>query len=447
MVTLSSTACVLRVLRDRAEIDSQFGRASLGILLVQDVAVVPMMILVTAMAEGGSIGSILGKIALSILLSLLLVTAFYVVFNWLIPRVLIMPTWRQNRDLPVLLTTCMVGAAAVAAHALNLSPALGAFVAGVLLAVSPFAVQIQADIQPLRALFVTLFFAAIGMFGDLGWLLQNIGLVLAIFTAIIAVKVLLVAGLTRLVGLHLQFAVATGFCLSQIGEFAFVLGTIARGDGGPPSLLSHNVFMAMISATILTLFVTPYLVAIGPRVGGWVDRQLIGRWQSRSARATAGSPVSEPTPTTAESEVERMSDTTDGVLIIGFGPAGQRAVQGLLPICQQSLIVIELNIENVEIAQELAIEAHLGDATQTDTLLHAGIQKARMVVITIPNPATVRRVIYNVRHLAPSATIIVRSRYHLYHWTLAQAGADAVVDEEDHVGAQIALEAKKHLEC
>lgn len=436
MAALSSTACVLRVLRDRAEIDSQYGRASLGILLVQDAAVVPLVLIVTALAGGGTVLGIATKMAISILLAVLLVAAFYVLFNWLIPRVLIMPTWRRNRDLPVLLTVCIAGGAAWAAHALQLSPALGAFVAGVLLAVSPFATQIQADIQPLRALLVTLFFAAIGMFGDVIWFFDHLALVVAVLAAIVAGKLVLIAILTRAAGLPLQFAVASGFCLAQIGEFSFVLATIARQDiaGGP--LLSETAFRALVSATILALLITPYLVAAGPRVGSWLERRLRRRGLLRRSVPDSSK---QPEAVTA-GEAGPPSAIADGILIIGFGPAGQRVAEELLAEHRERMVVIDLNIDNVRIAQRYGIEAHVGDATQTEVLQHAGILRARVVIITVPNPAPMRRLIHHVRQLASGVIIVARCRYHIYRWELLRAGAHAVIDEEDHVGKRMAEE-------
>lgn len=431
MTALSSTACVLRVLRDRAELDSQYGRVALGILLVQDAAVVPLVLIVTALAGGGTFGAIAAKMAISIVLATLLVGVFYFVFNWLIPKVLIMPTWRRNRDLPVLLTVCIAGGAAWSANALELSPALGAFVAGVLLAVSPFATQIQADIQPLRAVLVTLFFAAIGMFGDVVWFVNHLGPVITILVAIVLGKIAIVALLTWSLRMPLQFAVAAGFCLAQIGEFSFVLVTIARESAAAEPLLSEGTFRAMVSATILSLLVTPYLVAVGPRAGSWLESQL--RKHGLFGRKTS---AAQPLPDIDDEESH--SAVSDGILIIGFGPAGQRVAEELLADRRDRLVVVDMNIENVDVAKLYGIDAHVGDATQTDVMLHAGILRAAVVVIAVPNPAAVRRLIHHVRHLAPEVVIIARSRHHIYRWELLRAGAHEVIDEEEQVGLRLA---------
>ena len=285
MIAMSSTACVLRLLTDRAELESIHGRSSLGILLVQDVAVVPMMLAVSAMAGNQSLGSTVGKLSLSVLLAAALVGAFYFVFTYVVPRLFRQRVWRRNRDLPILLAVVLAFGCAWAAQQLRLSPALGAFAGGVLLAVSPFATQIRADVRPLSTVLVTLFFAAIGMFGDLLWLLQNGLLVAAIVLGILVGKSLIIAVLARLFGQPWRYAVATGLCLAQIGEFSFVLATIAQSPADGMSLMSATTFRALVSATIISLLLTPYLVAVAPRLGAW----LAGSVPSHSFRsATVG---------------------------------------------------------------------------------------------------------------------------------------------------------------
>lgn len=437
MIALSSTACVVRVLKDRAELDSQYGRASLGILLVQDVAVVPLVLVVTALSGGGTLGRMALDISASILLAVMLVAVFYVFFNRVMPLVLVMQTWRRNRDLPILLTVCMAGGAAWAAHALQLSPALGAFLAGVLLAISPFATQIQADIQPLRAVLVTLFFASIGMFSDLGWIVDHYFLVASVVAVIVVGKVAIVALLTWAAGLPLSPAVTAGFCLAQIGEFSFVLAMIARENLPGRTPLSPIVFQVMVSATIASLLVTPYLVSAGPYVGGWLGRL----WRRRGGA----------TPRSSEGDVEKQpagaalssAIAVDGaIMIIGFGPAGQRVAEELMADYRDRLVVLDLNIDNVKFAWRYGLSAVVGDATQTDVLEHAGVERAQVVVITVPTVAATRRLIHNVRHIASGALIVCRSRYHIHRWELLRAGADAVIDEEDHVGHRMAYEVR-----
>jgi CPA2 family monovalent cation:H+ antiporter-2 len=437
MVAMSSTACVLRLLADRAEIESLHGRAALGVLLVQDVAVVPMMLLVSAMVGGAAIGTIAWKLSMSLVLGLLLIGVFYLLFNVVAPRLLALKTWRRNRDLPVLLAVIMATGSAWAANRLGLSPALGAFAAGVLLAVSPFATQIRADVRPLSTLLVTLFFASIGMFGDPLWLVQNWLLVGGIVLAIIVGKPLIIVLLARGFGQPWRYAAATGLCLAQVGEFSFVLATIAqKSDAGGAALMSETTFRAMVSATIVTLLVTPYFVAAAPWAGAFFER-LILRKKQHGPAAPAESPAGEPK--------GAGESGADNILIIGFGPAGQRVAEGLMHRYEKQMTVLDLNTDNIGVARRYGLAGHLGDATQSDVLEHAGIHVARVVVIALPDQRTTRELIYQVRDLAPNAYIIARCRYHVRHWELLLAGAHEVVDEEDQVGRRLAAEVRQVL--
>ncbi|MCA9004446.1 MAG: cation:proton antiporter [Planctomycetaceae bacterium] len=428
MIALSSTACVVRMLNDRAELDSPHGRTALGILLVQDIAVIPLMLIVTALLNGGTPGEVIVQLGLSLLLAAVFVSVFYGLFNFVLPRVLELSSLRRNRDFPILLAMLMAAGSAWSAHQFGLSPALGAFVAGVLLAISPFATQIRADVQPLKTVLVTLFFAAVGMFADLAWIAGHMGLVLAVVAAIVLGKMVITFGLTYLCGLPWQFALGTGLCLAQVGEFSFVLATVARGEPGVSSILSESTFRAMIAATIATLLLTPYLIQLAPGAANLIRRFMQRRSDQPDTQSAAAKTIVEP-PAKLESET---------IIILGFGPAGQRVAGELLQVGLKQIVVIDLNHENLQIAKQYGLDAQLGDATQIEVLEHAGLYRARLVIITLPSPTVGRQVIHLVRQMAPGTSLYVRCRYHLHHWQLLAAGADVIVDEEEHVGECLA---------
>lgn len=441
MVAVSSTACVLRLLTDRTEIDSEHGRAALGILLIQDAAVIPMILLVSIMATGGTWGLVVSKLVLALVLAAALIGLFYVLFNIVAPRLLQLSTWRKNRDLPILLAVIMATGSAWTTHAIGLSPALGAFAAGVLLAVSPFATQIRADTRPLTILMVTLFFAAIGMFGDPVWLVGHWGIVAGIVLAIIVGKSLLIALLSRAFGQPWRYAIAVALCLAQVGEFSFVLATIAQRNIDGTPLMSPTTFRAMVSATIVTLLLTPYFVAAAP----WAGARFAGMRLHLRQEGPARVPLDEhATKAGSEGTQEALKAApSDLILIIGFGPAGQRVAEGLIDSHPRQLVAIDLNTKNIEIAHRYGLATYLGDATQRDILEHAGVYKARAVVITVPDHATVRHLIDLVRDLSPDAFIVARCRYHILHWELLHAGAHEVVDEEDQLGRRLVAQVRK----
>jgi CPA2 family monovalent cation:H+ antiporter-2 len=437
MIAMSSTACVLRLLKDRAELDGIHGKGALAILLVQDVAVVPMMLAVSAMAGKQSVSSVAAKLALSVALAVALLGIFYCLFTFVVPRLFKQRVWQRNRDLPILLAMILAFGCAWAAHQVKLSPALGAFAGGVLLAISPFATQIRADVRPLSTVLVTLFFAAIGMFGDPWWLLQNWGLVVGIVLAIVLGKPLVIAVLARAFGKPWRYAVATGLCLAQIGEFSFVLATIAITQVDGVALMSAGTFRALVSSTIISLLLTPYLVAVAPRTGAWFA-VLVSRFST-------GSDTEDHSDVDGTPQAGEVGAASDTILIIGFGPAGQRVAEGLISSFQDRIVVIDLNQDSIDIAHRYGLQGVLGDATQTEILEQAGITGARVVVIALPDHSTTRQLIHHVRDLSPDSQIIVRCRYHVRHWELLIAGADVIADEEDEVGKQLAARVREVL--
>ncbi len=435
MIALSSTACVLRILEDRAEFDSIYGRISLGVLLIQDIAFVPLLLLVTVLTKGGTVASVLWQLTLAVASAALLVVVFYGLFNYVAPRLLQLRTWQRNRDLPILLAVVMAMGSAWFAHRLGLSPAMGAFVAGVVLAMSPFATQIRADIKPVRIILVTLFFASVGMFCDVGWLLQNLGLVIGIAMAIVLGKAVVFAVVALASGARLQFAIAAALCLAQVGEFSFVLATIAFGGGDGNGILSETAFRAIVSATIISLLVTPYLIAVAPSAGGWLERRI------RRRPKDAGTDMAQGSKETASELTDDVARKRDRIFIIGFGPAGQRVAEDLILLHKNQLVVIDVNSDNFKIAKRYGLVSHLGDATQLDILEHAAIELANLVIITVPSLITSRELIHLVRHHTADAMIFAQARYHIHRWQLVRAGAHVVVDEEDQVGRELASKA------
>ncbi len=282
---------------------------------------------------------------------------------------------------------------------------------------------------------VTLFFASIGMFGDLWWLLQNWVLVAGIVLAIVVGKPLVIAVLARSFGQPWRYAVATGVCLAQIGEFSFVLATIAQTEVDGNALMSAATFRALVSATIISLLLTPYLVAVAPGLGAWLAASFSRLNASRDSQNADDAPFAG----------EYTATSSVGIVIIGFGPAGQRVAEGLLDPKQGHIAVVDLNPDNIAIAHRYGLKGILGDATQTEILEDAGIYSARVVVIVLPDHDTTRHLIYQVRDLSPDAHILARCRYHVRHWELLNAGAHEIADEEDHVGQHLAQRVRQVL--
>jgi len=416
MVAVSSTAIVLRILMARAEIDSVSGRAALGILLVQDIAVVPLVLALTVMSHGGSAPDIALQIGKTIGAAGGMVVVFYGLFYHLIPRLLMRRGMFADRELVVLLAIILAFGSAWAAHSLGLSPALGAFLAGMLLAESPFASQVRADVGSLRTLFVTLFFTSVGMLADPNWFLANWQEVLVWLGVVFGGKTLIIFGIGVALKMSPAYALATGITLAQIGEFSFVLATEAKNGG----LIDNHVFSLAVSVTILSMFLAPYMVTYARPVA----RRIVGLFSPRGRPAAGGQETVSPA-------------QTKGVFIVGFGPAGRKVARALLEKGIRPH-VIELNPRSVKAALRMGLTVHLGDASHADIITHAGIHGACVIVVTVPDPRSAKRILQNIQALSPGSSVIVRSRYHIATRELWELGATFAVDEENVVGRELA---------
>ena len=411
---LSSTAGVLRVLMVRSEIDSVHGRHALGVLLFQDLAVIPLVVVTAFLGAPTSESSaslwILGR---TVLMLALMVAGFYVVFNHVVPRVFLATFSLRNRELPVLLAVAGALGAIYVAHDLGLSPAVGAFIAGILLGESPFATQVRSDLSVLRTLLVTVFFSSIGMLADPVWIVENVGLTFAVATGVLVLKALLCAAALRLMRQTVQSSIAAGLCLSQVGEFAFVIAETSRG-----TLIDDGLFMVIVSTMMVTLCVTPYLIA----------------WAPRGASAIAGSLnklglLKEELPDTG-GERERLAGH---VIVVGYGPAGQRSAE-VLRSASLPISILDLNPGLASRARNDGFEAYVGDGTHPEVLEHVRVASAAVVVVTLPDPSAAEETVRAISCQAMGVPVVVRSRYHRHADALESAGASAVVDEEQEVG-------------
>ena len=424
VIALSSTAVVMRVLVDRAEIDSVRGRTCLGILLLQDIAIVPLVLMVglfSPAAAGTGLGLHLIKITAGVAG---LFVGFYLLCFHVIPLLLSVKGVFASRELTVLMSVAVGLGAAWSAHTIGVSPALGAFVAGMLLGESPYATQIRADIGALRTMMVTLFFASIGMLAKPHWFLFNAHWVLAAAAMIFVLKTAIIFAVCHLFGLDRRHALATGISLGQIGEFSFVLAATARSGG----VLDPYAFDLAVSTIIVLMFAAPYMVSLAFPLA---DRLML-LFAKRPPLAEAQHPA------------------TDGgagghALVVGFGPAGRQVVSALMERQLQS-VVIDINPQSRLTAQHMGVDLHLGDAGQLDVLMHAGLSSACIAVVTLPDPIAAIRVVQLLRRERPRLMIAARCRYNRHLPEFENAGVDIIVDEETLMGQVLAERITMHMQ-
>jgi CPA2 family monovalent cation:H+ antiporter-2 len=417
IASLSSTAVVLTLLQQRAEIDASHGRASLGILIYQDLMIVPMMLLIPVLGSGGGgIGPALGAFALKALGILALVLALA---RWVVPQVLDRIVRTRSRDLFLLaiVTICLFVAWGAAEAGLSL--ALGAFLAGLIISESEYSLQALSDILPLRDLFASFFFISVGMLLDVGLALQAPGVLLGLVGAVIALKWFVgsLAGIA--LGLPLRAALLTGLALSQVGEFSFLLAEGGLAEG----LIDESLFQWVVVAAVGTIGVTPLLVARGDWLAGLVEALPL------PARLKSGGVGVDP-------PAEVTEQQRDHVVVVGFGVNGHNVARAA-DVAGIPYVVIDMNPGAVRDGRAREVPILYGDATQSPVLEHAGIERARVAIIAISDAAASRRVTALVRRVAPGCRIIARTRYLAEVEPLQRAGADLVIPEELETSVEI----------
>ena len=412
LVSLSSTAVVLKILADRGETDAPQGRISLGVLIFQDLAIVPMIALVPVMANTGGVS--LGAIGKRFGLSALAIGAAFVLARFFMPRVLHLVVRLRNREVFLIATLFIVLGMAWLTSSLGLSLALGAFLAGVVLAESDYSHQVASDILPFKAVFNSLFFISVGMLLKVGVVWNFRVLVLVLVLSILAVKFLVVVLTVGLLGYGSRIAVLTGLALAQIGEFSFVLAGVGRANG----LLPGDTFQAFVGSSILTILATPFLIQAGPRLSGRGEKAL--RWRKRVTHR-ASKPVCE---------------LEGHVIIAGYGLNG-RNLAHVLKESGIGYFIIELNPATVREAAAAGETILFGDVSSPSILEEANVRRAKAIVFAISDPQVTRRGVQAVRALNPGLFIIVRTRYTAEIDELLRLGADDVIPEEFETSIEI----------
>lgn len=413
----SSTAVALRVMREDDSIDSPSGRITLGVLLLQDLAIVPLVLVVSSLAKGGGFLSMSADFGVAIGLSALLFAGFWVVIRFVMPLFLNTTANSGNRDLFIMLATVIFVAAVWLAHYFKISPALGAFAAGVLLAESPFAAQIRADVSALRALFVTFFFVSAGMLANVGEIIDNIAPLAGLLLGFIVLKIVLIFLITLLMRQPLRHGMAVAFSLGMIGEFSFLLLDVATRE----QLLPKELSMLLLSSTILSLMASPFLVRYAPAIGRGAEKL--------AARLGLVRGIGKKTESTEVPERGHF-------LIIGLGPAGQQAIKRLRE-GGAAIVALDLNPRLVKDTKEQGIHAMVGDAIHPEVLEHMHATSAAAIVVTIPDRAAILNIIRQVRSVCPNTPIVARSRWNRFSEEIIKAGATHTIDEESNIGESL----------
>ncbi|WP_445663945.1 cation:proton antiporter domain-containing protein [Fodinibius sp. AD559] len=410
LVALSSTAIVLGLFAQRKETDTPTGQLSLAVLIFQDLSIVLMVLLVPLLAgQSESVFDvfwILGK-------AVLLILAVLVLARRIVPWILEKVAKTKNPEL-FLLTVVAVCFGTVALSSMaNVSLALGAFLAGLVVSESEFSEQALSEILPLRTIFNAVFFVSVGMLLDLSYVIEYPLLLLGIAVLVILLKLIITSAGLLTLGYPVRIAAASGLALAQIGEFSFVLERAGRAAGITPAGMGELGSQIFIAVSVLLMIGTPFLLNAGPRLG-----ELLSR-----------TPLSKLGEDSNGEQTDYKQSLEDHVIIVGYGPAG-RHLEQVLHETGIPYVVIEMNPDSVEEMRANDIPAIYGDAGRFHILEKAGIDKSKMVVIATNDPSASPRIIRIARHHNPTLQIVVRTRYLSDVDQLERLGADNVIPEE-----------------
>jgi CPA2 family monovalent cation:H+ antiporter-2 len=383
-IALSSTMIVLKLLIDRGELDTAHGRVMIGILLMQDLAVVPMMALLPAFGEP-DLGWAIGK---AVLIAAVFLGAMFVLGLWLLPWVMRRVAAVRSRELFLLAILGFCLAVAFGTYYFGISLALGAFVAGLLISESNYAYQAIAEVVPLRDIFATLFFVSLGMLIDLGFIVDHIGAVIVVVLVIIAGKLVISSLIPWLFGYSPKTVLYTGAGLFQIGEFSFVLAAAALSAG----VISREVYDLTLSSAVITILLTP--LAMG---GVSILYRKLSQGE-RFARVLANR---------TDPYFSREFQLANHVVICGYDRVG-RNLSKILERRGFSYLVIDNDPKSIEELNSRDIPCVYGDASNPEILSRVLLNKAKVLVVTFADPIGTELAVRNALAINPKLDIVAR---------------------------------------
>lgn len=403
-LALSSSAFVLQLLSERGEVGTRFGRASFGILLFQDLAVVPILVLTPLLAGSGGAAAV--GTAISIASAKAAVALLFIVLmgkNFLQPVFRFVARSKSSEAFIAVILLTVLGTSSLT-QALGLSDTLGAFLAGVMLAETKYKHQVEADIKPFRGLLLGLFFITVGFSIDLNLAMANLGTVVSLVTGLLAVKAAVIAAAGVAIGISLGSSLRTGLLLSQGGEFAFVIFGLAQGVG----VLPVDLAQLLLLVVAISMALTPGLADIG--------RNIASRMESK--RGLIGMRM----------EDADSADARDFVMVAGWGRVGQSVCE-LLDAKLVRYMAFDMSPTRVIDARNKGLPVYFGNACRPEVLRSAGVERARAIVITLDDPKAALQAVQNIRREFPDIRVFCRARDSKQQRLLQAAGATAIVPE------------------
>jgi len=422
LLSLSSTAIVLKILHEKGEIDSPHGSIALGILIFQDLAAIPMMMAIPFLASLLTLDStpLLAPEALAGLLAkdLIVVLILIAGAKWVIPKILYEIAKTKSQELFLIVVILICAGVAWLVSLTGISLAIGALLAGLLISGSEYSHQAVGIVLPFRDIFTSFFFISVGMLVDPGILFANLWLIVFLILLVIVVKALVATASVIALGYPLRTAAIAGLSLAQIGEFSFILAE----SGAAAGILSAEINQIFLTVALFTMALTPLVIMLGHPVSAWLCEipafVRLAKGTCIMDNGEAGTPLE------------------DHLVIIGYGVTGKNLANAARNAGIPAMIA-ELNPDLVAGARKAGNRVVFGDATSREVLEHAGIGRARIAVVAINDPVAVRKIVSLIRRLNRELVIIVRTRYVSEVEALHDAGADEVIAQEFETSVEI----------
>lgn len=418
LISLSSTMVLLKTLMSQGRMGTLSSRVMMGMLIVQDLAVVPMVIILPELVD---LEAGLARLGGAVLRAALFLGAMVFLGTRLVPRLMVYVARWNSRELFLLAVTAIGLGVGYVTYLVGLSFAFGAFVAGMVLSESDYSHQALSDILPLRDLFSLLFFVSVGMLLDPGYFLDNLGMILLVVLLVSVGKSVIFGGITRLFGYGNVVPIAVGLGLFQVGEFSFVLARV----GVSRDVLSPELYSLILSVAILTMLLTPLASQLVEPI-----YELRKRWRGFEVLDTVNLPD---------------KGLQDHVVIVGFGRVGE-FIADVLQRLQLPFVVVELDQRRMEKAQVAGFPVIYGDAAQDPVLEAAELEHSRLALVTVPAVGITNAVVASMRRICPELHIVARAEGLEQMRLLQEQGVFEVVQPEMEAGLQITRQTLLHLD-
>jgi len=409
VVSMSSTALVMKILKEKNRLQTPYGRAMTGILLFQDICVVPFLMIIPVL-KNDSVS--VSHLTLRILVSITSVIILILVARYIFPKFFKILHYINFQEIFLALILSICFGIALATSSLGFSLSMGSFIAGMLLSETDFIFQIESEIQTLKNLFLSFFFVSVGMLVDLQHLIHHFSPYLLTLTGIILLKTIIISLLALLFRHPFNISVCIGLGLSQIGEFSFII----LNEGLSKELISSFQYQNLLGASVISMMITPAFLHLGNHLLKKID--------------------------SGHSRISSPDSMEDHVIIAGFGITGQN-ISRILKNFEIPYVIIEINPRTVRDFRKKGEPIFFGDITNPRNLQQLGVDKANMMVMALSDWDASIRAVHAARRVNPLLKIIVRTEYVRQIEPLYEAGANIVVSQEFESSLEMAYHVLK----